>query len=122
MQSPAGLAFHAFGGPTPDKEKIAEIQLWWQNFVLDTNNPKAVFRKTLSDILKCNEQTLHGVKMRFSGMLCYEDFKLTHPLMEWPQYEADVLRMMNGESNLLCSMTPSAFFTSSGTTGTVLDP
>ena len=121
MQSVEALAAHAIGRAAPDNETLTEMQLWWKNFVSDTNNPKVVFRETLADILKCNEQTSHGFKMGFHGILCYEDFKFTQPLTEWPKYEADVVRMMDGEPNVLCGVTPTAFFTSSGTTGTFLE-
>jgi len=117
MQSLSGLAIHAHSLPALGTEAFAQIQLWWQNFMVDTSDPKRVFRETLEEILKCNEGTSHRAKMGFGSILSYADFKSKLPLTEWTQYEAEVISMLDGHPNVLCSIDPTAFFTSSGTTG-----
>ncbi|WP_234122476.1 GH3 auxin-responsive promoter family protein [Clostridium hydrogenum] len=86
-------------------------------FNKSTKNSKKINEQTLFRILKINEKSEFGKKFNFRSIKSVEQYKNQVPLGEYKDYESYILRMVNGEENVLTSDHIKYFGHTSGTTG-----
>jgi hypothetical protein len=94
--------------------KLARMRLWRiQNW---SNHPEAAQRDVLQHLVTDAQYTEFGKKYHFSRLFNLKAFKKSVPIQEYKDLQPYILRMMNGEENILCSTPISWFAKSSGTT------
>lgn len=84
-------------------------------------NAVEISRQTLRQILKENADTEYGKKQGFSKIEDLKDYKKL-PLTDYNDYKEDVIRMMQGEENILTAYPVKYFLTSSGSSKQKLIP
>jgi hypothetical protein len=89
--------------------RIWRIQNW-------TNHPVAVQRNVLQGLVTAAQYTVFGKKYRFSKLFSVKEFKQRVPINEYDDLRPYILRMMEGEENILWNSPVSWFAKSSGTT------
>jgi len=86
-----------------------------------SSSGEKIQRGVLSDLLKSAKRCETGRKYGFEEILnssdCYEDFRRRVPLVEYEDIRADVMRMVNGERDVLWPGRCMNFAQSSGTSG-----
>lgn len=80
-----------------------------------------ISRQTLFQILRDNKDTEYGKKYNFVRIENIEDFRKL-PITDYEDYKEEVIRMMNGEENVLTAYPVKYFLTSSGSTKQKLIP
>ncbi|CAN5314991.1 GH3 auxin-responsive promoter family protein [soil metagenome] len=80
------------------------------------NNPIAVQREVLQELVTAAQYTEFGRKYNFSKLFSLKDFKKRVPVYEYDDIKPYILRMMEGEQNLLWNTPINWFAKSSGTT------
>lgn len=94
--------------------KLARMRLWRiENW---SSHPVAVQREVLQDLVTAAQYTEFGRKYNFSRLFTLKDFKKNVPIHEYDDIKPYVLRMMEGEENILWNTPVSWFAKSSGTT------
>lgn len=88
-----------------------------RGFDKKTRKCKEVNKDTLFKILKANCKSEVGIKYNFAAIKSIEQFKKQVPLEEYGDYEAYIMRMADGEKNILTSDNVQYFGHTSGTTG-----
>lgn len=81
-----------------------------------TNHPVAAQRDVLQDLVTAAQYTVFGKKYHFSSLFTLKDFKSTVPIHEYDDMRPYILRMMEGEENVLWNTPVTWFAKSSGTT------
>ena len=81
-----------------------------------SNHPEAAQREVLQDLVTAAQYTEFGRKYNFSKLFTLREFKKNVPIHEYDDIKAYILRMMNGEENILWNTPVSWFAKSSGTT------
>ena len=81
-----------------------------------SNHPVAVQREVLQDLVTAAQYTEFGKKYNFSKLFTLKEFKKNIPIHEYDDIKPYILRMMNGEENVLWNTPVSWFAKSSGTT------
>ena len=81
-----------------------------------TNHPVAAQRAVLQDLVTSAQYTSFGKKYNFSKLFTLKDFKKNIPIHEYDDISPYILRMMEGEENVLWNTPVSWFAKSSGTT------
>ena len=71
-----------------------------------------ISRQTLFQILRDNKDTEYGKKYNFVRIENIEDFRKL-PITDYEDYKEEVIRMMNGEENVLTAYPVKYFLTSS---------
>ena len=99
---------------SPLISKLARMRIWridnW------TNHPAAAQREVLQDLIASAQYTAFGKKHHFSNLYTLKDFKKNVPIHEYHDMQPYILRMMDGEENVLWNTPVSWFAKSSGTT------
>jgi hypothetical protein len=99
---------------SPVISKLARMRMWridnW------TNHPVAAQRNVLQDLVTAAQYTGFGKKYHFSSLFTLKDFKSTVPIHEYDDMRPYILRMMEGEENVLWNTPVTWFAKSSGTT------
>ena len=81
-----------------------------------TNHPVAAQRAVLQDLVTSAQYTSFGKKYNFSKLFTLKDFKKNIPIHEYDDIRPYIIRMMEGEENVLWNTPVSWFAKSSGTT------
>ena len=81
-----------------------------------SNHPVAVQREVLQDLITTAQYTEFGRKYNFSKLFTLKEFKKHVPIHEYDDIKPYILRMMNGEENILWDTPVNWFAKSSGTT------
>ena len=99
---------------SPAISKLARMRLWRiENW---SGHPVAVQREVLQDLVTAAQYTEFGRKYNFSRLFTLKEFKKNVPVHEYDDLKPYILRMMNGEENILWNTPVKWFAKSSGTT------
>ena len=89
--------------------RLWRIQNW-------TNHPVVSQREVLQDLVTTAQYTVFGKKYNFSKLFTVKQFKQRIPIHEYQDLQPYILRMMEGEENVLWNTPIKWFAKSSGTT------
>ena len=81
-----------------------------------SNHPVAAQREVLQHLVTAAQYTEFGKKYHFSKLFTVKEFKKMVPIHEYDDIKPYILRMMNGEENVLWNTPVKWFAKSSGTT------
>ena len=99
---------------SPAISRLARMRLWrihnW------TNNPDAAQRDVLQSLVTAAQYTVFGKQYNFSRLFTVRDFKKQVPIHEYRDLQPYIMRMMEGEPNVLWNSPITWFAKSSGTT------
>lgn len=99
---------------SPAISRLARMRLWRiQNW---TNHPVAAQREVLQGLVTAAQYTVFGKKYNFSTLFTVKAFKQQVPIHEYDDLRPYILRMMEGEENVLWNSPVNWFAKSSGTT------
>lgn len=99
---------------SPAISRLARLRLWGvQNWI---DYPVAAQRDVLQNIVTQAQYTEIGRRYSFSKLFTIKDFKKSVPIHEYDDIKVYILRMMNGEENILWNTPINWFAKSSGTT------
>ncbi len=99
---------------SPAISRLARLRLWGvQNWI---DNPVAAQRDVLQHLVTQAQYTEFGRKYSFSKLFTVKDFKKNVPIQEYDDVKPYILRMMQGEENILWNTPINWFAKSSGTT------
>ncbi len=99
---------------SPVISRLARLRLWRvQNWI---SYPVAAQRNVLQHLVTQAQYTEFGRKYFFSKLFTIKDFKKCVPIHEYDDIKPYILRMMNGEENVLWNTPINWFAKSSGTT------
>ena len=94
--------------------KLARMRLWRiENW---SKHPVAVQREVLQELVTAAQYTEFGRKYHFSKLFTLKEFKRNVPIHEYDDIKPYILRMMDGEENILWNTPVKWFAKSSGTT------
>ena len=83
-----------------------------QNWI---NHPVAAQREVLQDLVTAAQYTVFGKKYNFARLFTLKDFKKNVPIHEYDDIKPYIMRMMDGEENVLWNTPVTWFAKSSGT-------
>src|SRR4028118_721562 len=89
--------------------RLSEIEQW-------TNDPIAAQREVLQELVTAAQYTEFGRKYNFNKLFTIKAFKEAVPVHEYDDLKPYIVRMMDGEENLLWNTPVKWFAKSSGTT------
>lgn len=99
---------------SPAISKLARLRHWRiKNWI---NHPVAAQRAVLQDLVTAAQYTEFGKKHSFSTLFTISDFKKNVPIHEYEDVSPYIIRMMDGEENVLWNTPVTWFAKSSGTT------
>lgn len=99
---------------SPAISRLARLRLWRiQNWISD---PVGAQREVLQDLITSAQYTEFGRKYNFSKLFSIKQYKKNVPVHEYDDIKPYILRMMNGEENILWNTPVNWFAKSSGTT------
>jgi len=99
---------------SPAISKLARMRLWRiENW---SSHPVAVQREVLQELVTAAQYTEFGRKYNFSKLFTLKEFKKNVPIHEYDDIKPYILRMMEGEENILWNTPVKWFAKSSGTT------
>ena len=99
---------------SPAISRLARLRLWRvQNWI---SYPVAAQRNVLQNLVTQAQYTEFGRKYSFSKLFTVKDFKNRVPIHEYDDIKPYILRMMDGEENVLWNTPINWFAKSSGTT------
>jgi hypothetical protein len=99
---------------SPTISRLARMRFWRiQNW---SKHPVAVQREVLQDLVTAAQYTLFGKKYHFHRLFSVRDYKKQVPIHEYDDLKPYILRMMEGEENVLWNTPVTWFAKSSGTT------
>ncbi len=99
---------------SPAISRLARLRLWRvQNWI---SFPVAAQRNVLQNLVTQAQYTEFGRKFSFSKLFTIKDFKKRVPIHEYDDIKPYILRMMDGEENVLWNTPINWFAKSSGTT------
>jgi hypothetical protein len=99
---------------SPAISRLARLRLWQIEQWIQ--NPVAVQREVLQHLVTSAQYTEFGRKYEFSKLFTIKEFKQAVPIQEYDEIKPYILRMMDGEQNLLWNTPVYWFAKSSGTT------
>ena len=99
---------------SPAISRLARLRLWQIEQWIQ--NPVAVQREVLQHLVTSAQYTEFGRKYEFSKLFSIREFKQAVPIQEYDEIKPYILRMMDGEQNLLWNTPVYWFAKSSGTT------
>ena len=99
---------------SPAISKLARLRLWL--IELWTSQPVAAQREVLQELVAAAQYTEFGKRYKFNRLFSLKAFKQTVPVNEYDDLKPYILRMMNGEENILWNTPIEWFAKSSGTT------
>jgi len=98
---------------SPTISRLARMRFWrirnWRN------HPIASQREVLQDLVTAAQYTEFGKKYQFSKLFTVKEFKKNIPIHQYEDLKPYILRMMNGEENILWNTPINWFAKSSGT-------
>ena len=98
---------------SPAISKLARMRLWRiENW---SSHPEAAQREVLQGLVTAAQYTEFGRKYNFEKLFTLKEFKKNVPVHEYDDIKPYILRMMNGEENLLWNTPVKWFAKSSGT-------
>ncbi|MBC7890418.1 MAG: GH3 auxin-responsive promoter family protein [Ferruginibacter sp.] len=99
---------------SPAISQLARMRFWRiENW---SRHPVAVQREVLQELVTAAQYTEFGKKYNFSKLFTLKEFKKSVPIHEYDDIKPYILRMMNGEENILWNTPINWFAKSSGTT------
>jgi len=99
---------------SPAISRLARLRLWRiENWV---TNPIAAQREVLQDLITAAQYTEFGRKYKFQNLFSIKEYKNNVPIHEYDNIKPYILKMMEGEENILWNMPVNWFAKSSGTT------
>ncbi|MDB5200417.1 MAG: auxin-responsive promoter family protein [Chitinophagaceae bacterium] len=99
---------------SPAISRLARLRLWRiENWVTD---PIAAQREVLQHLITSAQYTEFGRKYNFEKLFSIREYKKNVPIHEYDDIKPYILRMMNGEENILWNTPVYWFAKSSGTT------
>ena len=99
---------------SPAISRLARLRSWRiENWA---SNPIAAQREVLQDLITSAQYTEFGRKYNFENLFSISKFKKNVPIHEYDDIKPYILRMMNGEENILWNTPVNWFAKSSGTT------
>lgn len=99
---------------SPAISRLARLRLWRiDNWVSD---PISAQREVLQDLITAAQYTEFGRKYQFQNLFSIKEFKNTVPIHEYDDIKPYILKMMEGEENVLWNTPVNWFAKSSGTT------
>jgi hypothetical protein len=99
---------------SPAISKLARMRLWRiENW---SNHPVAAQREVLQHLVTEGQYTEFGKKYNFSKLFTVREFKKNVPIHEYDDIKPYIMRMMDGEENVLWNTPVTWFAKSSGTT------
>ncbi|HUS00219.1 MAG TPA: GH3 auxin-responsive promoter family protein [Chitinophagaceae bacterium] len=99
---------------SPAISRLARLRFWRiQNWISD---PIGVQREVLQDLITSAQYTEFGRKYNFEKLFSIKEYKNNVPVHEYDDIKPYILRMMNGEENVLWNTPVNWFAKSSGTT------
>ncbi|MEJ7587841.1 MAG: GH3 auxin-responsive promoter family protein [Ferruginibacter sp.] len=99
---------------SPAISRLARMRFWRiENW---SRHPVAVQREVLQDLVTGAQYTEFGKRYNFSKLFTLKEFKKSVPIHEYEDIKPYILRMMNGEENILWNTPINWFAKSSGTT------
>lgn len=99
---------------SPAISKLARMRLWRiENW---SSHPEAAQREVLQELVTAAQYTEFGRKYNFSRLFTLKEFKKNIPIYEYDDIKPYILRMMEGEENVLWNTPVKWFAKSSGTT------
>ena len=99
---------------SPTISRLARMRFWRiQNW---RKNPVAIQREVLQDLVTAAQYTEFGKKYKFQQLFSVRSFKNNVPIHEYDDLKPYILRMMEGEENILWNTPVNWFAKSSGTT------
>jgi len=99
---------------SPAISRLARFRLWRiDNWI---GNPVAAQREVLQDLVTSAQYTEFGRRYNFSKLFSVKEFKKNIPIHEYDDIKPYIIRMMNGEENILWNTPIYWFAKSSGTT------
>ena len=99
---------------SPAISRLARLRSWGVKNWIDY--PVAVQRDVLQHLVTQAQYTEFGKRYSFSQLFTIKDFKKSVPIHEYDDLKPFILRMMNGEENILWNTPINWFAKSSGTT------
>ena len=99
---------------SPAISRLARLRSWRiENWV---TNPIGAQREVLQDLITSAQYTEFGRKYNFEKLFSISEYKKNVPIHEYDDIKPYILRMMNGEENILWNTPVNWFAKSSGTT------
>jgi hypothetical protein len=99
---------------SPAISRLARMRFWRiENW---SSHPVAVQREVLQGLVTAAQYTEFGKKYNFSKLFTLREFKKKVPVHEYDDLKPYIMRMMNGEENILWNTPINWFAKSSGTT------
>jgi phenylacetate-coenzyme A ligase PaaK-like adenylate-forming protein len=99
---------------SPVISTLARMRIWRiKNW---TNHPVAAQREVLQNLVTAAQYTVFGKKYHFTRLFTLKDFKKRVPIHEYDDMRPYIMRMMEGEENVLWNTPVTWFAKSSGTT------
>lgn len=99
---------------SPAISRIARLRLWRiQNWISD---PVAAQREVLQDLITAAQYTEFGRKYNFEKLFSIKEYKKAVPIHEYDDIKPYILKMMEGQENILWNTPVNWFAKSSGTT------
>ena len=99
---------------SPAISRLARLRSWRiENWA---SNPIAAQREVLQDLITSAQYTEFGRKYNFEKLFSISEYKKNVPISEYDDIKQYILRMMNGEENILWNTPVTWFAKSSGTT------
>ena len=99
---------------SPTISRLARMRFWRiENW---SRHPVAVQREVLQELVTAAQYTEFGKKYNFSKLFTLKEFKKNVPIHEYDDIKPYIIRMMNGEENILWNTPINWFAKSSGTT------
>jgi hypothetical protein len=99
---------------SPAISRLARMRMW--RIEAWTQNPVASQREVLQDLVTSAQYTEFGRKYQFSTLYNIRSFKKAIPIHEYDDLKPYIVRIMDGEQNLLWNTPVNWFAKSSGTT------
>jgi len=96
-----------------------DTSVWYEEFISMSKEPKLRYRSTLNKIILSNKNTQYGKHHAFDRILNYEDLCYKVPLSDYETYRDVIQKEIIDENkpNILSSLSLTAIYTTSGTTG-----
>lgn len=99
---------------SPAISRLARLRLWRiDNWI---TNPIAVQREVLQHLITSSQYTEFGRKYNFEKLFSIREYKKNVPIQEYNDIKPYIIRMMEGEENVLWNTPVNWFAKSSGTT------
>ena len=99
---------------SPAISRLARLRLWRiENWV---SEPIAAQREVLQHLITSAQYTEFGRRYNFEKLFSIKDYKKNVPIHEYDDIKPYIIRMMNGEENILWNTPVNWFAKSSGTT------